>query len=58
MTSTTPTPPAAQPLDPRAADHSRRGMFAYNNCWQCDHGRLPCRQGRHNDCDNPVARND
>jgi hypothetical protein len=55
---TTPTQPAAQPLDPREADHSRRGMFAYHNCSRCDHGRLPCRQGQHNTCSNPVARND
>ena len=46
--TTTPGPqPAAQPLDPREADYSR-----------CDHGRLPCRQGQHNTCGNPVARND
>jgi hypothetical protein len=57
--TTTPAPqPAAQPLDPREADYSRRGMFAYHNCSRCDHGRLPCRQGQHNTCGNPVARND
>ncbi len=54
---TTPTQPAAQP-DPREADHSRTGMFAYHNCTRCDHGRLPCRQGQHNTCSNPIARND
>ena len=55
---TTTAKPATPPLDPREADYSRKGMFAYHNCWQCDHGRLPCRQGRHTDCGNPVARND
>lgn len=47
-----------KPRRPRAPGHPRSGMFAYHNCTRCDHGRLPCRQGQHNTCSNPIARND
>lgn len=44
--------------DARDEASERTGIFRLHNCWQCDHGRLPCRQGNHLDCDNPRARND
>ena len=39
-------------------DHSKTGIFVYHRCAYCDDGRLPCRQGAPNRCDNPRARND
>jgi hypothetical protein len=39
-------------------DHTKTGIFVYNRCAYCDDGRLPCRQGAVNRCDNPRARND
>ena len=39
-------------------DHSKSGIFVYHRCAYCDDGRLPCRQGAPNRCDNPRARND
>lgn len=47
-----------QTLDPRDDDPTREGMWRYNRCSYCDSGRKPCKQGRHNLCSNPMARND
>ncbi len=41
-----------------APDYSRKGIFQTHNCYQCNHGELPCKQGAWNRCDNPRARND
>jgi hypothetical protein len=45
-------------IDPRDPDPSREGMWRYNNCSYCDNGRKTCKQGKHNHCSNPHARND
>lgn len=45
-------------LDPRDDDPTREGMWRSNRCGYCDSGRNPCKQGRHNSCSNPMARND
>jgi hypothetical protein len=34
------------------------GIFRYHSCAYCEDGKLPCRQGHPNRCDNPHARND
>jgi hypothetical protein len=47
-----------EPRDPRDPDHTKTGIFVYNRCAYCDDGRLPCKQGAVNHCDNPRARND
>lgn len=47
-----------QRLDPRDDDPTREGMWRSNRCGYCDNGRKPCKQGRHNHCSNPIARND
>jgi hypothetical protein len=39
-------------------DYSKQGIFIHHRCAYCDDGRLPCRQGAPNRCDNPRARND
>ena len=45
-------------VDPREPDHSRPGIFAYHNCYRCEHGKKPCLKGNPRDCDNLFARND
>lgn len=54
MTLSTPSPA----LDPRDPDPSREGIFRNHNCWACQNGEKPCRQGSPSRCDNPHARND
>jgi len=50
-------PPPA-PVDPRADDPTREGIFRSHNCWRCQDGTKPCAQGHPNRCDYPRARND
>lgn len=45
-------------LDPRDPDPTREGVFRHHDCWACQNGTKPCRQGAPNRCDNPRARND
>ena len=39
------------------ADPAVSPLFRDNRCGYCDDGRKPCRQGVHNRCSNPTARN-
>lgn len=50
--------PTTRPLDPRAPDHNRDGIFVYHNCWKCQNGKKPCVNGAVNRCDYLQARND
>lgn len=33
-------------------------IFRDHNCWACDNGKKPCREGNYNNCSYPHARND
>lgn len=46
------------PIDPRAPDPTRTGIFRDHNCWKCRDGEKPCAQGAPNRCEYPRARND
>ncbi len=39
-------------------DHTKSGIFVNHNCWACNDGAKPCRQGNSNRCEYPHARND
>lgn len=55
----TPVPEADEVgIDPRDPDPTREGVFRHHDCWACQNGTKPCRQGAPNRCDNPRARND
>lgn len=43
---------------PCEPDHSRPGIFAYHNCWRCEHGAKPCVSRSSGVCEYPRARND
>ena len=46
------------PIDSREPDYTREGIFIYHNCWKCQNGAKPCKEGSPNRCGYPRARND
>ncbi|MCG3776524.1 MAG: hypothetical protein JW395_3383 [Nitrospira sp.] len=52
------TTQAQAPTDPRDPDPTREGIFRDHNCWRCEHGKKPCKNGNPSNCEYPHARND
>lgn len=50
-------PATPKPVDPRAPDQTREGLFQTHDCWRCEHGKKPCPNGQPSRCDYPIARN-